>query len=41
MLECRIKFILTKDALYRLSYISMLSFDNSDTIPQVSGKSKS
>ena len=33
--------ILTKDALYLLSYISMLSFDNGDTIPQVSGKSKS
>ena len=35
MLECRIEFILTKDALYLLSYISTLSFDNSDTISQV------
>ena len=26
--------ILTKDALYRLSYISMLSFDNDGMIPQ-------
>ena len=26
--------ILTKDALYRLSYISMLSFDNDGIIPQ-------
>ena len=32
--------ILTKDALYLLSYISTLSFDNSDTISQVLKKSK-
>ena len=32
--------ILTKDALYLLSYISTLSFDNGDTISQVLKKSK-
>ncbi len=32
--------ILTKDALYRLSYISVLSFDNSGIIPQQFPKCK-
>ena len=32
--------ILTKDALYRLSYISVSSFDNSDILPQANEKSK-
>ncbi len=40
MLGCCIEYILTKDALYLLSYISMLPFDNDNTIPQSKQKCK-